>query len=226
MGMKAGVWDPSFEPMNSVLQTIVNPMGTAIVAAYGADQNVNHTTFSLNASKSNSLMFLVPNTLGDISPPLPPLGRPPSARAIQLRDQYCKQLQMSADNVLWRWNQYGKARGCAKPPVLDPSVCAPLPPVGYGCSNATASHPAKCVEVWPSSQTLASCEASCHSTLARCTGNGCVPCGPNDHPGEAGCFYDCASRCHPGFKCNRTTFSCDKVAAGENHTACAARCHK
>jgi hypothetical protein len=25
MGMQAGVWDPSFEPMNSVLQRIVNP---------------------------------------------------------------------------------------------------------------------------------------------------------------------------------------------------------
>ena len=43
MGMQAGVWDPSFEPMNSVLQRIVNPLGTAIVAAYGSDQNVNHT---------------------------------------------------------------------------------------------------------------------------------------------------------------------------------------
>ena len=80
--------------------------------------------------------------------------------------------------------RYGKAMGCAKPPALDPSICAPLPPVGFGCQNATSSHPAKCAEVWPSTQTLASCEASCHSILSRCTGNGCVPCGPNDHPGQ------------------------------------------
>jgi hypothetical protein len=30
--------------VNSVLQTIVNPLGTAIIGAFGADQNINHST--------------------------------------------------------------------------------------------------------------------------------------------------------------------------------------
>ena len=49
-GMTAGVWDPAFEPMNSVLQEIVNPLGTAIVAAFGADNNINHTMYHKRCS--------------------------------------------------------------------------------------------------------------------------------------------------------------------------------
>eukprot|EP01043_Picozoa_sp_COSAG02_P027839 COSAG02_NODE_1659_length_11458_cov_2.406638_5_plen_198_part_00 len=181
---------------------------------------------SLNASKTNSVMMLVPNFLRDISPRLPPEGLPPQPRGVTMRETLCKQLQVSSENVLWRWNQYGKARGCPKPAQLDPTLCAPLPPIGYVCQNASSSHPAKCVRAWPSSATFESCNASCSSTLSRCTGNGCEPCEAGVHPGQGGCFYNCESSCHPGFKCNHTTLSCDRVARGENQTACQARCHK
>jgi len=64
MGMPAGVWDPPFEPLNQVLQNILNPLGTNIVGTFGADQNVNHTDYSLKASKSASVMWLTPNFNG------------------------------------------------------------------------------------------------------------------------------------------------------------------
>lgn len=191
--MTAGVWDPAFEPMNSVLMEIVNPMGTAIVAAYGADNNVNHTMYSLQSSKTNSLMVLIPNTLNNIFLPLPPDGKPPTSSAIQMRDEYCAQHKLSSANVLWRWQQYGKAMGCPEPPQLDESVCGPLPPIGYACDNATATKPATCKPAWPSTHTNATCMASCKSTLGNCTKTGCVLC---DKPGPK-CTYTCHETCHP-----------------------------
>lgn len=197
MGMQAGVWDPSFEPMNSVLQTIVNPMGTAIVGAFGADSNINHTTLSLQSSKSNSLMLLIPNDLQTIFPELPPDAKnPPTDQRIQERDEFCKQLSLSVANAQWRWEQYGKAQGCPQPAQLDSKTCAPLPPVGFVCENATATKPAKCVKGWPSSLTNATCSKECKSELKMCdkTTMRCVPC-PTTPPKGERCTYTCDDTC-------------------------------
>jgi hypothetical protein len=117
MGMQAGVWDPGFEPLNSVLQTVVNPMGTSIVGAFGADQSINHTTYSLAASKSNSLIVFGWNN---------GTGKPGSRTFID-KAIYCNQIAMSYKNVLWRMAQYGTARGCPAPlkPDLKALKCPP-----------------------------------------------------------------------------------------------------
>ena len=117
MGMQAGVWDPGFEPLNSVLQTIVNPMGTAIVGAFGADQNYNHSTYSLAASKSNSWIdFGWSNGTGK-----------PGSRAAVTKAVNCNQIMMSYKNTLWRMQQYGTKQGCPAPlkPDLKALKCPP-----------------------------------------------------------------------------------------------------
>ena len=121
MGMQAGVWDPGFEPLNSVLQTIVNPLGTAMVGGFGADQNINHTTYSLSASKSNSLLiFMWSNSSG-----------PPGSMGAINKAIYCNQIQMSYSNTLWRMQQYGTAAGCTAP--LKPDLAAlRCPPASSG----------------------------------------------------------------------------------------------
>ena len=73
MAMPPGVWDPPFEPVNSVLQKIFSPLSTTVVGTYGADQNYNHTIFSLNSSKGTSLMMLAgTENISGVCPPCPP----------------------------------------------------------------------------------------------------------------------------------------------------------
>eukprot|EP00039_Didymoeca_costata_P011882 m.168568 g.168568 ORF g.168568 m.168568 type:complete len:843 (+) comp15320_c0_seq10:13-2541(+) len=104
MGMQAGVWDPGFEPYNSVLMEIVNPMGTAIVGAFGADNNFNHTAYSLQSSKTNSVMMLSPNF---------------NQSKGWMKNAACSQLKMSYSNALYRYNAYGKEMKCAAPPPVN-----------------------------------------------------------------------------------------------------------
>lgn len=180
--------------MNSVLQNIVNPLGTAIVGAFGADSNINHTMYSLQSAKTNSVMLLIPNELWSVFPKLPADSKnPPTEQALEERSEYCAQLKLSAANAQWRWEQYGKARGCPQPLAMDPSACGPLPPIGFVCTNATARAPAKCIRGWPSTHTNATCSASCKSTLGNCTATGCVPC---TTPGPK-CTYTCHETCKP-----------------------------
>jgi hypothetical protein len=82
------------------------------VGGFGADQNINHTTYSLGASKSNSLLiFMWSNTS----------GKPGSSGAI-MKAIYCNQIQMSYTNTLWRMQQYGTKAGCTAP--LKPDLAA------------------------------------------------------------------------------------------------------
>ena len=109
LSRSTGVWDPPFEPNNSVLQNLVTPLGTSIVGTFGADQNYNHTTMSLASSKCNSVMMLSPNFN--------------TSKGIE-KQTTCQQLKTSYDNALWRWQQYGKSKGCPEPPQPNTKALA------------------------------------------------------------------------------------------------------
>lgn len=99
--------DPPFEPMNSVLQDILSPMATTIVGTYGADQNENHTDYSLASSTGNSLMVLTPG-----------FNHSQGWR----KTHYCNQLVVSNKNAEHRYTTYGKQKGCPAIPRLDLKV--------------------------------------------------------------------------------------------------------